>query len=96
MVALEAAACGLPVVGTRVGVLPELAPGAARVAPVGDAQGLADGIADLLDDGAGRIGSGQAAREIAVAEYALALSAMRFHDLYIQVVSGASVPEGDG
>jgi glycosyltransferase involved in cell wall biosynthesis len=96
MVALEAAACGLPVVGTRVGVLPELAPGAARVAPVGDAQGLADGIADLLDDGASRIGSGQAAREIAVAEYALALSAMRFHDLYIQVVSGASVPEGDG
>jgi glycosyltransferase involved in cell wall biosynthesis len=39
MVALEAASCGLPVVGTCVGVVPELSPG--QVVPVGDVSGLA-------------------------------------------------------
>ena len=88
MVALEAAACGLPVVGTRVGVLPELAPAAARVAPVGDAQGLADAIAGLLDDEPSRIRSGQTARTRAVAEYGLELCATTFHNLYLEVASG--------
>ncbi len=96
MVALEAAACGLPVVGTRVGVLPELAPGAARVAPVGDATGLADGIAELLRDEPSRIRSGQVAREIAVAEYRLERCATRFHDLYIEVASGDATALGVG
>jgi len=39
MVALEAAACGVPVLGTRVGVLPELSPNA--TVAVGDAAALA-------------------------------------------------------
>jgi glycosyltransferase involved in cell wall biosynthesis len=42
MVALEAAACGVPVVGTRVGVLPEISP-AATVA-VADAAALAQAL----------------------------------------------------
>jgi glycosyltransferase involved in cell wall biosynthesis len=88
MVALEAAASGLPVVGTSVGVLPELAPGAARVAPVGDAPGLADGIADLLDDETRRIRSGHVAREVAAAEYGLGRCARRFHNLYTAAASG--------
>ncbi len=96
MVALEAAACGLPVVGTRVGVLPELAPCAARVASVGDSAGLADAIGGLLDDEPTRIRSGQVARESAVAEYGLKLCATRFHDLYIEVASGCAVPGGIG
>jgi glycosyltransferase involved in cell wall biosynthesis len=87
MVALEAAAIGLPVVGTSVGVLPELAPAAARVAPVGDADGLADAIAGLLNDEPSRIRSGQAARSRAVAEYGLELCTARFHDLYREVAS---------
>jgi glycosyltransferase involved in cell wall biosynthesis len=92
MVALEAAASGLPVVGTSVGVLPELAPAAARVAPVGDAQGLADAIAGLLDDEPSRIRSGRAARTRAVAEYGLERCATRFHDLYVEVASGDAIP----
>lgn len=93
MVALEAAASGLPVVGTSVGVLPELAPGAARVASVGDATGLADAIASLLDDEAGRIRSGAAARAAALAGYGLARSATQFHNLYKEVASGRRAPE---
>jgi glycosyltransferase involved in cell wall biosynthesis len=87
MVALEAAASGLPVVGSSVGVLPELAPAAARVAPVGDANGLADAIAGLLSDEPSRIRSGQAARSRAVADYGLELCTTRFHDLYREVAS---------
>ena len=45
MVALEAAACGVPLVGTRVGVLPELTD---AVAPIGDHQALAQAIVATL------------------------------------------------
>jgi glycosyltransferase involved in cell wall biosynthesis len=85
MAALEAAASGLPVVGTRVGVVPELAPDAARVAPVGDAVGLADGIAELLDDPRARMGLGCSARELAATEFGLERCASRFLDLYAEV-----------
>ena len=90
MVALEAAACGVPVVGTAVGVIPELRP-AARTIRVGDAGGLADGIAELVDDGPSRLKSGCAARERAVAEYGIELCTTRFLDLYreVGVSSGA-------
>ena len=87
MAALEAAACGLPVVGTRVGVIPELAPDAGRVAPVGDAVGLADGIAELLDDPAARARLECSARELAAAEFGLERCATRFLDLYTEVTT---------
>lgn len=96
MVALEAAASGLPVVGTRVGVLPELAPDAACVASVGDPTGLADAIAGLLEDGPSRSRSAAAARAIAVAEYGLARSTTRFHNLYTEVGSERLAPSVTG
>jgi glycosyltransferase involved in cell wall biosynthesis len=43
MVAVEAAACGVPLVGTRVGVIPELAAPSA-VVPVADAEALAAAV----------------------------------------------------
>jgi glycosyltransferase involved in cell wall biosynthesis len=96
MVALEAAACGLPVVGTHVGVLPELSPDAARVAPVGDAIGLADGIAALLRDQTSQIRSGRAARAMAESEFGLARSASRFRNLYMEAASATQRPQADG
>ena len=89
MVALEAAACGVPVVGTAVGVIPELEP-AARTIAIGDAEGLAEKMAELVDDEPFRLQSGCAVRERVVAEYSIDLCATRFFDLYGEVgaVSG--------
>jgi glycosyltransferase involved in cell wall biosynthesis len=49
MVALEAAACGCPVIGTAVGILPELSPISATMLP-GDPSALADRITTLVRD----------------------------------------------
>jgi glycosyltransferase involved in cell wall biosynthesis len=88
MVALEAAACGVPVVGTAVGVIPELGPAATAVR-IGDAEGLADGMAEFLDDEPSRLRSGCAARERAVADYSIERCATRFLDLYEEVSAGS-------
>jgi glycosyltransferase involved in cell wall biosynthesis len=51
MVAVEAAACGLPVVGSRVGAVAELAEvGAALAIPPTDGRGLREALAAVLDD----------------------------------------------
>ncbi len=50
VVVLEAAACGVPTVGTAVGHIAEWAPQAAVSVPIGDAQALAQATASLLAD----------------------------------------------
>lgn len=88
MAALEAAACGMPVVGTQVGVLPELAPDGARIAPVGDAGALADQIVELTREDAARVRAGTAAREHAVGEFGLERCVSRFAEVYAEVADG--------
>jgi len=52
---LEAMAAGVPVVATRAGAVPEIVGDAARLVDVGDADGLAQALAAILDlDDAGR------------------------------------------
>jgi glycosyltransferase involved in cell wall biosynthesis len=55
VVALEAAVCGVPTVGTDVGFLQEWAPDAAATVPVGDARGMAEAVMELLADDARRV-----------------------------------------
>lgn len=65
MVAVEAAASGLPVVGPPVGVLPDLGPGATLV-PTRAAADLASAVAAVLDDPGRRAATAAAARRVAV------------------------------
>lgn len=76
MTVLEAAACGVPVVGTPVGVLPE-------IGLVAEDEGdLAQRLIVLLRDAPRRKALGEAARKKAEVEYALASTVERFMGLY--------------
>lgn len=82
MVAVEAAACGLPVVGTRVGVIPELTPTSATVAPVGNAEALAAAVIHTSDDPAAAAFAHGRARE----DFGLERCTTRFRTLYTSLV----------
>lgn len=82
MVAVEAAASGLPVVGTRVGVMADLGD-AARTVSESDPQALAREVGRILDDPAEAARMRVAAREIAAARYDINLTAstvLKRHD----------------
>jgi glycosyltransferase involved in cell wall biosynthesis len=82
MAVLEAAACGVPVVGTAVGVLPELAPDAAAAVPGGDAAALAAALAGVLADEPRRAAMGHAAQARVAAEFDLVQTTDRFRQIY--------------
>lgn len=73
---LEAAACGLAVTGTPVGVLPELGRAAASEAE------LAEALVELLRDESQRRALAAAGQAVVRAEYGLAASVARFVALY--------------
>ncbi len=77
MALLEAAACGVPAVGTAVGVLPEIG----QVA--GTEAAMARQLNDLMADDAGRHAAGLAARKQVEAGYSLASAVERFVNLYL-------------
>ena len=86
LVVLEAAACGVPTVGTAVGHIRELAPVAALAVPVGDDAALAAGILALLADEPRRRAMGEAARSWARANDADATAAA-FERIYADVLA---------
>lgn len=88
---LEAALSGLPTAGTCVGLVADLAPGAALAVPPGDDAALAAGILSLLRDRE-RLGRlGEAARAFALAHDA-AFTAEAFEGIYREAaaVSGSA------
>ena len=82
MAVLEAAACGVPCVGTDVGVACDLAPTAARVVPVGDDATMAEAIIELLRDNKTRAAMGMAARMRVAEFYSVEKCVNRFVELY--------------
>jgi glycosyltransferase involved in cell wall biosynthesis len=81
---LEAAAVGVPTVGTPVGHVVEWAPDAAALVPQSDAPALAGAIAALLDDEERRLEMARRAQARAVAEDA-DWTAARFEELLERV-----------
>ncbi len=88
--ALEAIACGTPVVGLAVGGIPEIVrPGiTGLLAPAQDVPALRKAIRDLLQDPATRAELSINCRRIAVEEYALDVQAQRYIQLYETVLAG--------
>lgn len=87
LVLLEAAAAGVPTVGTRVGHLADWAGDAAAVVPIGDHVALAGEVARLLGDEDARLRLASRARERAVAEDA-DCTARRIRALYTELMRG--------
>jgi glycosyltransferase involved in cell wall biosynthesis len=82
MAVLEAAACGLPLAGTNVGVLSELAPGAAVAVPPGQPGVLADAVLELLLDRPRATSLGERARQLALEKYGVERIAGELLTLY--------------
>jgi glycosyltransferase involved in cell wall biosynthesis len=82
----EAAAAGVPTVGTAVGIVAELAPNAARAVPVGDPAALAEAALGLLHDRPRREQLGRAAQEWACAHDA-GWTAAQFERIYARLLS---------
>jgi glycosyltransferase involved in cell wall biosynthesis len=83
---LEAAALGVPTVGTAVGHIVEFAPDAAVLAPVGDAAALAHAIARVLLDEESRLRLAQAAFRRAE-KHDAEFTALSFQHLYSRLAT---------
>jgi glycosyltransferase involved in cell wall biosynthesis len=81
MVALEAAACGVPVVGTRVGVVPELT---CHIAAARDAAALAAAMVASAND---RDARAAAALQRVRADFGLERCADRFRAIYLRLIA---------
>ncbi len=85
---LEAAAAGVPTVGTAVGLLPAMAPSAACCVPPGDAPALARAVCAVLSDDARREALGAAAQAFA-RTYDASWTARAFEQVYAGLVRPA-------
>lgn len=89
MAAVEAAASGVPIVGSRVGVLHDLGEGAISV-PVGDSPAFSRALADILDDAAAAATMGRAGRAVATERYDIERTAASLLEIYTALAGRAS------
>lgn len=86
MALLEAACCGLPAVGTAVGLLPQLLP-AAQLAPTGDVHKLAQCLVYLLSDEERRRGEARRMQELVRNRYSLENCVRRLEGVYAGITN---------
>ncbi|MGI9289074.1 MAG: glycosyltransferase family 4 protein [Pseudomonadales bacterium] len=85
----EAMACGVPVVSTDGGALPEVVGDAGVIVPTADAEGLATAIAALLNNPTQRAELAQRGRERILAKFSWRVVAHTLTDYYEQVLAHA-------
>jgi glycosyltransferase involved in cell wall biosynthesis len=87
---LEAMACGLPVVASDVGGIPEqLGADAGRLVPPGDAQALADALVELAGNADLRARLGEAGRRRVEREFTIERQAEGLHAAYLRTLERA-------
>jgi N-acetyl-alpha-D-glucosaminyl L-malate synthase BshA len=89
LAALEAMACGVPVLGTAAGGLPEVVQDGREgfLHPVGDVDGMADAAVSLLEEPARWRAFSEAARRRAVEEFPAGAIVPRYRSLYESVLA---------
>lgn len=88
--AIEALACGTPVVATDVGALPDLlTDGVGRLVPAGNAAALAAALAEVLASPREAVRMGEAGRARAESTYSWAAVARATADFYREVIAGS-------
>lgn len=95
---LEAMACGLPVVATNVGGVPELVVHGKTglIVPPGDPEALSDALISLLRDGELRQSMGKAGRQRALAEFSIPRMVQQTETVLREVVPTRSNMDGNG
>ena len=91
-VIVEAMACGIPVIGSTCGAIPEVIGGAGLVFAEGDADALARTLDQLLSDSALRERLARAGRERVEQHYAWKRVADQTYDLFQQVLQAKKAP----
>jgi glycosyltransferase involved in cell wall biosynthesis len=91
---MEAMASGVPVIACKVGGIPDLVAHGVTgwLVDVGDCDGLATRVVELLEDEVGRLAMGGAARERAVARLSLDQSLDATTRLYAQLTEQPGEP----
>jgi N-acetyl-alpha-D-glucosaminyl L-malate synthase BshA len=89
LAALEALSCGVPVVASDVGGLPEVVDHGATgfLAPIGDVQAMAGRVLELLRDPARRRAFGERARSRALERFRLEPAIDRYEALYRRLIT---------
>lgn len=85
--AVEAMACGTPLVASRAGAIPEVVGECALLVEPGDSQALAGALATLLDDAALRERMGAAGRARVLQHYSWAVVAARTAECYAAAIA---------
>ena len=88
--ALEAMACGVPVIASNTGGLPELVTHGydGFLLPVGDVEGMSEAAIELLSDKGKLNTMKEAARTSAVTRFSSNLMVPRYEDYYMRVIAG--------
>jgi glycosyltransferase involved in cell wall biosynthesis len=86
----EAMACGIPVVSTDGGALPEVVGDAGRIVPARNPTALAQAIGELLTDAAARASLGRRGRQRMLERFCWSRSAAALGELYRDVIADAA------